>query len=210
MVFRSKFHIICHVVKFILTFILLIISAFISKDVLEQYLSKSTSFKQFERQITQNETVTLVLGFWPLKRMNYPTYIPFQSYEQWKLGQDFKLTFGVTKYRTVQESIHFQSEDEDLIISHSSVGEVKLRKVIGTWGNFYKISANINDIKAPYRAFIQVNIDNENVRKDVPMIDVFLSSEENSFGITMGDWLDGKRLIFTKLFGFRQIDVQND
>ena len=99
MVIRSKLHIICHVVKLILTFILLIISAFISKDVLEQYLSKSTSFKQFERQITQNETVTLVLGFWPLKRMNYPSYVPFQSYEQWKLGQHFKLTFGVTNYK---------------------------------------------------------------------------------------------------------------
>ena len=198
----------CIVVKFILTLMLLVISALISKDVLDQYASKSTSFKQFERAITQNETATLVLGFWPLKRMDYPTSVPFQLYEQWKIGQDFKLSFGVVKYRTIQESINFISENEDGNISHSSVGIVKLRKLIGTWGNFYKISANINNIKAPYRAFLNINLDTDIASDDIPMVDVFLSSEENSFGISMGDWLDGKRLILTKLQGFRQIEVQ--
>ena len=115
MSFSNRLHIICSVLRFMLTLMLLVISALISKDVLDQYASKSTSFKQFERPITQNETVTLVLGFWPLKRMDYPTSVPFQLYEQWKMGQDFKLSFGVVKYRTIQESIHFKSENEDII-----------------------------------------------------------------------------------------------
>ena len=124
------------------------------------------------------------------------------------MGQDFKLSFGVVKYRTIQESIHFKSENEDGNISHSTVGKVKLRKLIATWGNSYKVSANINNIKAPYRAFLKVNLDTDIASDDIPMVDVFLSSEDNSFGISMGDWLDGKRLILTKLQGFRQIEVQ--
>ena len=76
----------------------LVISILISKQVLEQYGTKATSFKQSEVEITEKESVTIALGFWPLKKMDYPEGIPAQSYDQLELGKDFSLSFGVTQW----------------------------------------------------------------------------------------------------------------
>ena len=72
---------------------MLIISILISKDVFDQYSSKAASFKHYEEVLTEKESVTVVLGLWPLKDMDNPTSTPYQSYEQWKLGKDFFLSY---------------------------------------------------------------------------------------------------------------------
>ena len=125
----SNIDILCILVKYLITLILLIIAIVLSKDVFDQYTSKATSFKQHEKEISKNESVTLVMEFWPLKKNDYPTSTPFQSYEQWKLGKDFTLTFGVTNYRIAQEIVHLEEHMEDSEISHSSIGKVRFDRL---------------------------------------------------------------------------------
>ena len=63
-------------------------------------------------------------------------------------------------------------------------------------------------MKSPYKAFVQVTF-NENVKlEDIPSLDVKLSSEENSFGVTMSDWVDGKRISINRVQGFTWMEFQ--
>ena len=190
-----------------MTFILLIVSIFLSKDTLDQYTSKAKSFKQYETEVSQKESITIVIGLWPLKKINYADSVPYQSYKQWELGKDFTISFGVTNYRKVQEIINIE-ENKTLHISHSSIGKVELNKLVTRWGNYYKISANTLNVHAPFRAFVQIYIKDTVAENNVPTITIVLASEENSYGITMGDWLDGKRINFEKVKGFIWTDIQ--
>ena len=137
-------------VKYMLSLFLFLISVLLSKDVLDQYASKSTSFKQYEEELTVNESVTVVMNLWPLKNMDYPASIPFQSYEQWELEKDFKLAFGVTKYKSAQEKIYLSEYDNNLEISHSSIGRVMFNRLATNLGIYYKITANIINVKLPF------------------------------------------------------------
>ena len=205
---HSSLATLCIIVKYILTLIMFAISVFISKDVLDQYASKSTSFKQHEENVTKFESITFVLGFWPLKKMNYHGSIPYQSYNQWELEKDFFIHFGVTNFRNAQETIELKENVENLEILHSSIGQVRFNKLVTKYGNYYKISSNVIKVKSPYKAFVQVTF-NENVKlEDIPSLDVKLSSEENSFGVTMSDWVDGKRISINKVQGFTWMELQ--
>ena len=204
----STIDILCILVKYLIALILLIIAIVLSKDVLDQYRSKATSFNQHEKEIRENESVTIVMEFWPLKKTDYPTSTPFQSYEQWKLGKDFTLTFGVTNYRIAQEVIQLEEQMADSEISHSSIGKVHFDRLTHVYGNCYKISADVRKIKKPYRAFVNIEFDKSIRDEDIPGVDIRMSSEENSYGITMSDWLDGKRLQFIKVKGFFWVEVQ--
>ena len=114
---EHKLNTLCNTLKYVMTFILLIVSIFLSKDTLDQYTSKAKSFKQYETEVSQKESVTIVVGLWPLKKMNYADSVPYQSYKQWELGKDFTISFGVTNYRKVQEMINIE-ENNTLHISH--------------------------------------------------------------------------------------------
>ena len=187
---------------------MLALSILISKDVLDQYGSKSTSFKQFEEKLTDKESATLVLGLWPLKNMNYTTTIPYQSYKQWKMGKDFTLSFGVVNYKTAQEKIELQEDIHHLEISHSSIGKVQFNKLVANFGDFYKITANIIRVKAPFWLYLNVNFADHIAEKDIPNVDIFLSTEMNAYGVTMYNWLDGKRITLNKVKGFKWMEIQ--
>ena len=202
---KGKVAIFCFCVKYSITIFLLIISIVISKDAFDQYSSKAASFVQREMDINKEDIISLVVGFWPLKKIDYPSHTPYQSYEQWELGKDFTLLYGVRTYSTAKESIFLQ-EHGNLKINHSSVGKVTFEKLYTHWGYYYKISANIINIKSPYRAFVEIKLDNN--LTDIPNVDVILTSETNSFGITMADWQDGTRILLNKLEGYMSVDLQ--
>ena len=208
MALRNKLDTLCLTLKCILSLILFLISILLSKDVFDQYASKSTSFKQYEEEITENETVTVILNLWPLKNMDYPNSVPYQSYEQWKLGKDFKLAFGVLKYKSAQEIIHLAENDENLEILHSSIGRVKFHRLVTNWGNYYKISANIINVKSPFYVFVQITFDDSVQDEQIPGNEFHFSAHDNSYGITMNRWLEGKRQTMTHVRGFYFAEIQ--
>ena len=186
---------------------MLIISILISKDVFDQYSSKAASFKHYEEVLTEKESVTVVLGLWPHKDMDNPTSTPYQSYEQWKLGKDFFLSYGVMDYNTPQEMIYLKENNDNLKISHSDIGNVKFHRLITKWGSFYKISANVINVKAPFWVFVQISFDKSVADENIPGNEVHFSSEYSSFGKTMSDWRDGQQRKLDKAQGFNWVKL---
>ena len=168
-----KLRVLCSFLKYTLMLILFALSVFVSKTVLEHYAAKATSFKQFEEYITEKESTTVVIKFWPSKNTNYPKSVPYQSYEQWKLGKDFSIAFGVTNYRTSQEGVFFQEKSQEMNISHSSVGKVKFSELTGKWGHFYKISTSIVNVRPPFWLYVQVNFSQEIANDEIPLVNIF-------------------------------------
>ena len=203
-----KIHIFANFLKYLIAFILFGISILISNDVLDQYASKATSFKQYEEELTNTKSISIVVELWPLKKMDYPTSVPYQSYERWELGKDFTLSFGIATYRTAHEIIPLKEDVRDYKLSHNSIGLIRFEKLITTWGNSFKISANVVKTKPPYRAFLQVLFSNEIANESIPSVDITVSSEENSYGKTMSDWIDGKTILITKVQGFYWTEIQ--
>ena len=130
MAVQSKLSIFCSSVKYIIALFLLVVSIILSKDVLDQYTAKATSYKQKEQDVTENESITLSFQFWPLKRTDYPSSVLYQSYEQWKLGTDFTLAFGILNYRSAEEVLNLDENTKDFNISHSSIGHVRFDKLV--------------------------------------------------------------------------------
>ena len=125
---HQKIEFLCQIIKSLIGMILSIIAILVSYEVWNQFASKATSFKGFEMEITELESPAIIFTFWPLKKMDYPSDVPYQSYEQWKLGQDFNLIFGVTEYKNVHERVIFNETHTSYNISHSSMGKVVLSK----------------------------------------------------------------------------------
>ena len=203
-----KIHIFANFLKYLIAFILFGISILISNDVLDQYASKATSFKQYEEELTNTKSISIVVELWPLKKMDYPTSVPYQSYERWELGKDFTLSFGIATYRTAHEIIPLKEDVRDYKLSHNAIGLIRFEKLITTWGNSFKISANIVNTKPPYRAFLQVVFSDKVANESIPSVDITISSEENSYGKTMSDWKDGKTIVISKAQGFYWLEIQ--
>ena len=176
---QQKVVIACNLIKYIIVVILTVISIYISKEVWQQYQSKATSFKQSQKTITKAESITVVLSFWPLKKMDYPSMTPYQSYEQCKLNSDFKISFGVSEWKTFKEKVDLTENSANLSITHFKVGKVDFEKLITRYGDRYKISADVTNLKEPYQAFMQIEFDESIPDERIPQVVlIFLSSSQ--------------------------------
>ena len=75
------------------------------------------------------------------------------------------------------------------------------------WGNFYKISANVINVKAPFWAFVQISFDKTVADENIPGNEIHFSSEHSSFGKTMSDWRDGQQIKVNKAQGFNWVQL---
>ena len=179
-----------------------VISVVISKKVLEQYFLESKSFSKGEVLISEKESLTVVLNFWPLKNMDYPSDKLYQLYEQWELNVDFNLSFGVTEYLTIQEQVKLTNDDnEEPYIFHSSVGKIRFDKMFVKYGEAFKISANLIGVKSPYDAFLQIDFSDKIPYEKLPDVNFIVSSESNSYGVALNSWIDGKEVYINKVMG---------
>ena len=205
---HHKIAFLCQTIKLLIGISLLVIAIFLSNEVWNQFASKATSFKESEMEITESESPAIIIGFWPLKNMDHPSGVPYQSYEQWILGKDFDLTFGVIEYQTVKEMLVFNQTHTSSNISHGSIGKVVLTTLMSKYGNFFKISANIINIKAPFNAFVNVKFNDSIQEESLPDIEIYLTSEPNSFGVTMDDFVDGAVQIYGSVKGYNIVRIQ--
>ena len=205
---QQKLTIICQLIKYIISTLLAVVSILISKEVIEQFQSKATSFKQYEEEITENESITVVISFWPLKSTNYSADVPYQVREQWQLNTDFNLAFGIAEYKSITDKVSLREPNADYSINHNSVGKVKFEKLISRWGDRYKISANLVNVKQPYEAFLQVEISKNIPDHKIPEVLMVFSSEANSYGALTSDWLEGDTVYMHKIKGFNIIQIQ--
>ena len=122
------------------------------------------------------------------------------------MEKDFSLTFGLTNYRTAEEMITLKENITSYQMSHHSIGKVHFEKLVTKWGDCYKISTNLIKLKAPLRAFLNVNFHERVSDEDIPSVEITVASKENSYGITMYDYQDGKELFSIKSKVFCGLD----
>ena len=114
------------------------------------------------------------------------------------------MSFGVSKHVVTIEEAKWNSLENgknEVFINHSSIGKVTIEKLVTIWGNYYKISANILNVRAPYFAHVNMNISNSIADEDLPNVDYYLSSEESAIGASMYNWIDGDRFTINEVKG---------
>ena len=196
------------VLKISIFLILTALAIYLSEEILVQYAAKETSFSQSETKVTEEDSPTLVFGFWPLKVMTYPEEVPFMAYDQLEIGKDFEVSLGINEgYKNI-ETVNLTLNDNNLRLSHGDVGKVEFTKMITIWGNYYKISADLFNIKDPFWAVVKIDI-HKNIPDDqLPNIEVIFSTEAASYGCTMWDWLDGERISIIPVIGIQTVHIR--
>ena len=76
------------------------------------------------------------------------------------------------------------------------------------YGNFYKISANLLSVKNPYSAFVKIDFNKGILDDQLPTIEVSLTAESASFGVTMYDWIDGDAITITPVIGDQAVRIR--
>ena len=196
------------VLNIIIFVILTALAIYLSEEILVQYAAKDTSFSQSEIKVTEEDSPTFVFAFWPLKVMHYPENVPYMAYEQWELGKDFEVNFGIVEdYYNDVERISLDLNNDSLKLSHDDIGKVNFTKLLTKYGLYYKVSANLINVKYPYMAFVEIDFINGLPDDQLPDIELALSTEAASYGCTMYDWLDGERIQLVPVNGFQAVEI---
>ena len=169
-------------VELILLLILFSLSVPILAEILSQFISESSSFKQSEEPIKEFPTITICT--------------PYTSF---KYGVDLNISMWIYDYMMlIEEGEYEYSWKED----GNFIEMIKLEKFQSQIldGFCYKISKNITydivNMDDGYNTII-LNFNKSIPYDKLPDVDIFLTSEKNSLGILMYDWMDGKELHLT-------------
>ena len=155
------------IIEWTILIFLLMVSISFMWDVMNKYNSKDTSFKQHKKSLTEYPTIVFSFDPW--------------SYEY---GVDFNIIID---------------QHHELELGNTSInGNIVLLEPIETiYGNFFKLQ------KMPYSKEIQPNKFNilfkfnESIPKEeLPLTKLYITSEENSYGIALFNWLEGETLVY--------------
>ena len=203
--------------KYFFGLILFCYSFVFSKDVIHKYQEKVSTFKS--KSETATEVPTTVFCFEPstkismLNKLNLTDYSLVISISEqnltylnsigmsrsefveegyYKLGEDFELHYEVQTLGTI---ILKQGENQvlsDITGNHTII----LEKILTIfYGNCYKISSNLNgENSSMVKYFLKFNKTISFM--EIPTVNIYLTSEENFFGIIGTIWLYGDELKF--------------
>ena len=179
---------------------LLIGAGFFVKDITLKYISKDSSYKTFTKQVEKLKPPTFTLCFNPymkrsiLEKYNltytqvqslkmkdlsipYPTFYKQANY---KLGLDFKISLGDLKGTKFEiDDINFMNDI------------IKIEELYTIWnGICVKVSQNIS-IPNYEENTITVKFNDSFKIKDLPEVQIFVTSDQNAYGILDAHWADG-------------------
>ena len=172
--------------QFIFLFILCIVAFGFMKEVLEQFNSNDTSLKMSEVPIKHYPTITFCF------QNNLLTY-----------GSDFNISY---KYVVLQgENVEYEPEYTNYEYDENYYGDipdlrVKFQKIFSNiHGGFCYLIKQLNEqiIKShgDYVS-IHVNFDSSLPFESLPSVEMYLTSESNSYGVIFKEWMDGHELRF--------------
>ena len=136
-------------------------------DVMNKYNSKDTSFKQYKKSLT--EYPTIVFSFHPW-RCEYD--VDFDII----IDQNHKLSLGNTSI-------------DDNILTLESMETI--------YGNYFKLKKipQSQGIK-PTKFNILFKFNQSIPKEKLPLTQLYITSEENSYGIAVFNWLEGETLVY--------------
>ena len=186
--------------KCISLFGLLIGAGFFVKDITLKYISRDSSYKTFTKQVEKLKPPTFTLCFNPyvkksilekynltyaqvqslrMKKLSIP-YPNFYKQANYKLGLDFKILLGEIKGTNFEiDDINFKNDI------------IKIEELYTIWnGICLKISQDTsipnyqeNTITVTFNDLINI--------KDLPEVQIFVTSDQNAYGILDAHWADG-------------------
>ena len=155
---------------------LTIFSLLIAQDVFWKFQSFDSSFTTKEQPITEEPTIIICFPY----QFNNFTY-----------GTDF----NISKYFYLKDYIYKQNEfilregenllDQKIVLS-------KIHTVL--YGQCYEIVSKILDKKPGLVEAIKISVKESSSEEDIPPIQIYFTSENNSYGITRALWKDGEVL----------------
>ena len=171
--------------EWILFFGLIISSVIFTWSVFVKYNSKATIIGQFEEKIMMRPTITICF-----------------TKDIWKIFSDFNMSYYV-----------FDGLDED--VDHLEMGknynaiskeEIYLQKIYTNYkGICYQLNfRNTNEIFQNLLHQIKISSDIH----ELPKMEFYFTSEQNSYGITFSDWRNGEVLkVDIKGRNFKTVDI---
>ena len=174
---------------------------------LEQFHSKDSSFKEYEETI--QESPAIVFCFDPFKKItNVATndedslaLDPYKvkHYGPYKLGIDFNISYSKWGHYDI-EIISNLTEGLNHIVDERKSGVRKFPLMLATmktyyYGYCYRLLTK--SVNKGWRIYIAIHF--SRYLDVVPTADVYITSFENSYGITRDIWYDGEPLILKKL-----------
>lgn len=176
------------VIKFIdwsLFLILCFVSLGLTWGVLEQYQSKSTSFKVYESPIEDHPTITFCFTKWRKNGTAYEVHLEYNKHFKVQTdhgkGRKFDLKLGINEKEGIR---------------------IEMVKLITTYsGTCYKVTTNLDGTAIPgeYYGFKIFFFKEFLTYGSIPPAKLYLTSEKNAFGIISNDWRDGEVLEYTLL-----------
>ena len=187
--------------EWILFFGLCIVSYLFMRGVLDKYESKNSSFHQYEKDI--NENPTIVMCFSPHEKKSNNTLYNNSAWlwaNQFKLGVDFDMYYfsagydmdwqliymGNNSFGTAKES---ENQNEGFFEVTHLFTDIN--------GLCYKARILSEDAKVGFFHQFDIEFKSSIPIENIPKLQVFITSEVNSYGVTYNEWYDGKELIYT-------------
>ena len=146
---------------------LFIVSIYFMWDVMNKYKSKDTSFKQYKKNLTQYPTIVFSLDPWSCE-----------------YGVDFNIIIDQ----------HHKLSIGNASINDNIISLEPVETVFGCYFKMQKISLS-QEIK-PTKFDILFKFNQSIPKEELPLTKLYITSEENSYGIVMFNWLEGETLVY--------------
>ena len=170
------------VVKIIVFFGLCMVASFFMQEVFKQFISKDTSLKQNEINITEYPAVTICL----------------KGNLSFEYGQDFIISLGNIKLKLGDDEYEVYDSEyeyyEDILV-------YSLQKIYSYMTGYpcYRVIQMGYKVIRSLPTYLYVNFFGNKTKGNLPDIEVYFTSVTNSDGIIFSEWMDGNELKFTFL-----------
>ena len=166
-----------------------IISFLFMWEVLQKFNTKDTSFKQYEKPITEFPTITLCTP----KESDYDYYsdynYDYENGEETKINIKISSNLFTINFTDLNEGENTKEDTNTTIILH------KMETFFS--GTCYKITIfTPNKILEDEILEMEYNFNSSSTIDDLSFIDLYITSKQNSDGIMYNEWKDGNELSF--------------
>ena len=162
------------IIEWILYLVLFAIAIFFTWEAIEKFYSRYLGIEKYDEEIK-----------------SYPTMTMCFKEKIWKYGRDFNMTYAtMISVKEAEDKAILRIGENNL---GTSDGKLYMKEIYTEWeGYCYSITA-LREINSNYITIKiwppQNDTDIHGVLNDIA---IYFTSEENSYGITKRNWMDGK------------------
>lgn len=163
-------------------------------EVLQKFLSNSTSFLHYSEPFYQSPTVTICFS-----------HLSSINGTKLKFGKDFRIS-----YRNKIAKAHYLVEGatEINVTKETLILEQMLSAKVNFQGGCFKLTHTISNESANFIRKFYIEFKKDLPKESLPKITLYFTSEENAYGITMKKWVDGKAFETDIEFGnYKRLDI---